>query len=180
MGLARSTFYDVAPTPLGGDELVVRIGAICDVASANYVGVFGIAEPGVDGEGIFSRNSAIRIGDITDGTSQTLMVGERSFRWAPATWVGAVTNASMVPAPGSPAPPGFWNSSGTVLGHTFEGAGGPSSPGTEVNGFTSRHPQGANFTFADGHVQFLQASMNHQVYEALSTRAGGEAVGGDF
>ena len=30
MGLARSTFYDVAPTPLGGDELVVRIGAICD------------------------------------------------------------------------------------------------------------------------------------------------------
>jgi putative transposase len=30
MGLARSTFYDVAPAPLGVDELVVRIGAICD------------------------------------------------------------------------------------------------------------------------------------------------------
>jgi prepilin-type processing-associated H-X9-DG protein len=86
----------------------------------------------------------------------------------------------MVPAPGSPAPAGFWNSSGTILGHTFEGTGGPGSPGTEVNGFTSRHPGGANFVFADGHVQFLQASMDHQVYEALSTRAGGEAVGGDF
>src|SRR5438309_2360128 len=87
-------------------ELLV-VTAICDVASANYVGVFGIAEPGVDGEGVFSRNNAIRIGDITDGTSQTLLVGERSFHWAPATWVGAVTSASMVPAPGSPAPPGF-------------------------------------------------------------------------
>jgi putative transposase len=30
MGLARSTFYDVAPAPLGADELVARIGGICD------------------------------------------------------------------------------------------------------------------------------------------------------
>jgi putative transposase len=30
MGLARSTFYDPSPVPLGGDELVSRIGAICD------------------------------------------------------------------------------------------------------------------------------------------------------
>ena len=30
MGLARSSFYDTAPVPLDGDELVSRIGAICD------------------------------------------------------------------------------------------------------------------------------------------------------
>jgi putative transposase len=30
MGLARSTFYDTVPVPLDGDELVSRIGAICD------------------------------------------------------------------------------------------------------------------------------------------------------
>lgn len=30
MGLARSTFYDLAPSPLGADELIARIGAICD------------------------------------------------------------------------------------------------------------------------------------------------------
>jgi putative transposase len=30
MGLARSTFYDVAPVPLEPAELVARIGAICD------------------------------------------------------------------------------------------------------------------------------------------------------
>ena len=30
MGLARSTFYDVSPVPLQPDELLARIGAICD------------------------------------------------------------------------------------------------------------------------------------------------------
>ena len=163
--------YDAAGNP---------VGAICDVASASYVGVFGVTEPGVDGEGIFFRNSAVKIADITDGTSQTLMVGERSFRWCQATWTGVIPGASMVPPPGSPASAGEWNSAGFVLGHTFEGTGGPGSPGTEVNGFSSRHTQGSNFLFADGHVQFLHESVDHQVYKALSTRAGGEAIGGDY
>jgi prepilin-type N-terminal cleavage/methylation domain-containing protein/prepilin-type processing-associated H-X9-DG protein len=174
---------DSAPpnwTAVRRDSTGNPLGAICSVASANYVGVFGISEPGVDGEGIFFRNSKISIKDITDGTSTTLMVGERSFRLAEATWVGAVSGAEITPGPGSPAPPGVWNSSGTILGHTFEGAGGPGAPGTEVNGFSSAHPGGAHFLFADGHVGFLLESLDHRVYMALSTRAGGEAVGEDF
>ena len=51
---------------------------ICDVAGSNYVGVFGIGEPGVDGNGIFYRGSFTRIVDITDGLTNTLCVGERS------------------------------------------------------------------------------------------------------
>jgi prepilin-type processing-associated H-X9-DG protein len=86
----------------------------------------------------------------------------------------------MVPPAGSPALGGEWNAAGFVLAHTFEGNGGPGAPGTEANGFASEHSHGANFLFADGHVQFLQGSMDHQVYKALSTRAGGEVVGGDF
>jgi prepilin-type processing-associated H-X9-DG protein len=158
---------------------LLRMGQISDIGY-NVLASFGITEPGVDGEGIFFRNSKIRVADITDGTSLTLMVGERSFRWCQATWVGAVTEASMVPSPGSPGQPGVWNSSGFVLGHTFEGIGGPGSPATEINGLSSQHTQGSNFVFADGHVQFLSVTMNHQVYMALSTRAGGEAVEGDF
>jgi prepilin-type N-terminal cleavage/methylation domain-containing protein/prepilin-type processing-associated H-X9-DG protein len=163
--------YDPAGNPLG---------PICDVASASYVGVFGVTEPGVDGEGVFFRNSKVRIADITDGTSQTLMVGERSFRWCQATWTGMIPGAAMVPPPHSPAAAGEWTSAGFILGHTFEGSGGPGSPGTEVNGFSSQHTQGSNFLFADGHVQFLRVSMDHRVYKALSTRAGGEAIGGDY
>ena len=33
---------------------------ICDVAGSNYVGVFGIGEPGVDGNGVFYRGSFTR------------------------------------------------------------------------------------------------------------------------
>jgi prepilin-type processing-associated H-X9-DG protein len=167
-------------TTMKYDPIGNPIAPICEVASANYIGVFGVSEPGVDGEGVFFRGSSIKIADITDGTSQTMIVGERSFRWCQATWAGSVTDASMIPPPGSPAMAGEWNGSGFVLGHTFEGSGGPGSPGTEANGFSSEHSGGANFLFADGHVQFLQTTMNHEVYMALSTRAGGEPIGRDF
>jgi prepilin-type N-terminal cleavage/methylation domain-containing protein/prepilin-type processing-associated H-X9-DG protein len=154
--------------------------AICDLAAGNYLGVFGISEPGVDGEGVFYRNSRVGFKDITDGASQSLMVGERSWKWGAVTWVGSVTGAALIPVPGSSAPPGVWNSSGMVLGHTFEGAGGPGSLGTEVNGFAGAHPAGTNFLFADGHVQLLSASLDHSIYKALSTIAGGEVIGGSY
>src|SRR5262249_347592 len=54
--------YDLSGNP---------VAAVCDVASASYVGVFGTTEPGVDGDGVFYRNSTTRIADILDGTSGT-------------------------------------------------------------------------------------------------------------
>ncbi len=166
-------------TALKRDLLGNPLGPICDVASANYVGVFGHSEPGVDGEGVFSRNSRIAMRDVTDGTSQTLMVGERAHDLGPATWVGAVTNASLFPPPNSVAPPVPYNSSGFVLGHTGEQYGGAAVP-TEVNHFSAHHGRGGNFVFVDGHVQFLGSSVSYAVYVALSTRAGGEPVDGGF
>ena len=61
---------------------------ICDVAGSNYVGVFGIGEPGVNGDGVFYRNSFTGYSDITDGLSQTLCVGERSTNLEPGTRPG--------------------------------------------------------------------------------------------
>ena len=155
------------------------VATVCDVASANYVGVFGTTEPGVDGDGVFYRNSKTRIGDITDGTSSTILVGERSFRLGQTTWVGSVTGATLFPQPPSTAPPILNNGSGMVLGHTGDG-NGPGAPNSYVNQFSSQHTGGANFLFADGHVAFLQTSMNYTAYKALTTRSGGEAVGGDY
>ena len=152
---------------------------ICDVSPSNYVGMYGTSEPGVDGDGIFSRNGKVAIRDITDGTSQTIIVGERSHRLCEATWAGAVTNASLFPPPGSPAPSVVDNASGMVLGHSGD-RNGPGAPTSYVNQFSSRHPGGVNFLFVDGHVQFLKTTMNYPAYNALSTRAGGEVVGGDF
>ena len=167
-------------TAIKGDGAGNHIAPICEVASANYPGVFGVSEPGVDGEGIFFRNSQIAFRDITDGTSSTLLVGERSRQLGSTTWVGVVTGATLLPPPGSPAPPIPHDASGMVLGHTFEGDGGPGSPGSEDNNFSSRHSGGANFLFADGHVGFLRTAMDHEIYKALSTRAGGEPAGGEF
>jgi prepilin-type processing-associated H-X9-DG protein len=148
---------------------------ICQVAASNYIGVFGVREPGIDGEGIFFRNSFVGMRDISDGTSSTLQVGERSQRWCEAAWVGAVTGAQLFPPAGSPAVPFVENASGMTLGHTFEGP--PNSPGLECNDFSSQHAGGAHFVFADGHVQFISTSMDKLVFRALSTRAGGEPIG---
>jgi len=151
---------------------------ICDVAAANYVGVFGVSEPGVDGEGIFFRNSKIAVKDIKDGTSQTMIVGERSFLWGQATWVGAVTKAKLFPPPNSPAQLIIDNASAMVLGHTSEGP--PNAPGIEANNFSSAHGQGANMLFADGHGRFISTNIDRMVFRYLSTRAGGEIISGDY
>ena len=88
----------------------------CTVAPASYIGSYGTEEPGVDGNGIFYRGSATRLGDITDGTSSTLLVGERSFKYSEVVWTGAVTGSNLGATPGSPLPNLPENASNFVLG----------------------------------------------------------------
>ena len=76
---------------------------ICQLATANYAGMFGRFEPGVDGDGLFYRNSDLRIADVTDGTSSTLMVGERVYLFGETTWVGSgVSSGTNCAAPPMP------------------------------------------------------------------------------
>ncbi|MHB1556242.1 MAG: DUF1559 domain-containing protein [Isosphaeraceae bacterium] len=158
------------------------IQTICQVASSNYVGMYGLGEPGPYGEGVFFRDSRISPRDITDGTSQTILAGERSHRLGEATWVGAVTNAILYPTDGDNI--GRYvpeTSPGMILGHAGEGHG-PGDPRSDVNQFYSLHlGRGVDFLFADGHVTFLKSTMNYRTYLALATRAGGEVVSsGDY
>lgn len=153
---------------------------ICDVAAANYVGMYGNTEPGIDGNGLFFRNSHVRFREITDGTSHTIAVGERSHALGEATWVGSVTGAML--APGVADGIGtfeFEHGSTMVLGHTGENVG-PGDPQGEADMFHSLHSGGVNFVFADGHVSFLLTEVAPAVFDALATRAGGEAISGEF
>ncbi len=175
-------YFDPSVRPASGaaaNPPVTLIQSICDVSSSNYVGMFGTSDPGVDGTGVFFRNSQIRISDITDGTSQTLLVGERGHDLGPATWVGDVTSSDLYPPPGSPSPPIVDNAASMVLGHAGDN-NTPGAPNSHLNQFSSRHGAGANFLFADGHVNFLPTSIDYQTYRALATRAGGEPIQGDY
>lgn len=154
---------------------------ICRVAPSNYVGVSGTSEPGPDGEGVFFRNSQIRLRDITDGLSQTIAVGERSHVLGVATWAGSVTGALLFDDDGDHiGTQDLETGPGMILGHAGEGVG-PGSNRSEPNQFYSLHSgRGANFLFADGHVAYLKSSMNYKTYLALATRSGSEVISGDY
>ncbi|MBA4186389.1 MAG: hypothetical protein C0467_00065 [Planctomycetaceae bacterium] len=113
--------------------------------------------------GLFFRNSylvKIRITDITDGTSNTLAVGEdvvdQNYHTAAYYCNGdyASTHAPLNYFP-NPAAPADWQ---------------------KVMSFRSRHTGGANFALADGSVRFIPQATDRLQYQQLSTRAGGEVA----
>jgi prepilin-type N-terminal cleavage/methylation domain-containing protein/prepilin-type processing-associated H-X9-DG protein len=179
-------FLCPADSPAGPTFTVVDAsgGPLCDVAFANYVGVGGTNEvtgyPDTSGgtqyQGVLLRNSRARVTDILDGSSNTLLVGERASKRSPmTTWVGAVTGC-VVP----PQSPGYDNEGPPVLVLTNTGsvadARVPNNPLDHVEDSNSRHAQGVNFLFADGSVRSVNNSVDPAVWVAIGTRAGGEPV----
>jgi prepilin-type N-terminal cleavage/methylation domain-containing protein/prepilin-type processing-associated H-X9-DG protein len=155
-------------------------GNLCQLASSTYPGVSGISEPGPAGEGVFFRNNAIALRDVTDGTANTVFVGERSHVLNDATWTGVVPSAVLFPSGATGVGRMVTElAPGLVLSHAGERVG-PGDPTSEVNQFYSLHAgRGANFLFGDGHVVFLKATTNYRAFYALVTRAGGEVLSGD-
>jgi len=151
-------------------------------------------------DGAFGKQVSYRISNMTDGTSNTLFVGETSrFKndpdaimneWNRTLWFGSshagVTriqgialavpriNAPLaIPDIGAPPDPFLWFASTT-----------PTAPyAAWLNngqfGFRSNHSGGANFLMGDGSVRFLKDSINLAVFRGLSTRAGGEVISAD-
>jgi prepilin-type N-terminal cleavage/methylation domain-containing protein/prepilin-type processing-associated H-X9-DG protein len=132
-----------------------------------------------DSNGVMVPNYMTRINQITDGTSNTIVLTEDAGR--PALWQASTMVPSVVVQGGPWA--GFITGI-TVMGSTPDGASRPGPCAmncTNDHEVYSFHPGGANAVFADGHVQFLSASVNVRVLAALVTRAGGESVNaGDY
>jgi prepilin-type N-terminal cleavage/methylation domain-containing protein/prepilin-type processing-associated H-X9-DG protein len=171
----------VCPSDIGPDNFPVQDGngqPLGTVGRSNFVGMFGTGEIVDDpdtGEGIFFRNSRIRIANITDGTSHTFAVGERATNLALATWTGAVTNGIVQNLSGVP---GSENQDWPVFNLAHTGtiieAQMPNNTSGHVDDFTSRHLGGVNFLMADGSVQFINNEIDVVLWVALGTRAGGE------
>lgn len=143
----------------------------------SYMGVGGSTYGADDGVIV---SSPVPLTDITDGTSNTLMVGERP---PPDTlqagwWYSAVVDSLWVDA-GSRGPDG---SMPVIIQTGNYPCRGPFrfGPGRTANScdryhFWSLHPGGAQFLFADCSVHYLKYSAA-SVLPQLATRAGGEPV----
>lgn len=143
---------------------------------------------GYDGsDGIFYQNSQTRVADILDGLSNTVMVGE-SLPDQDVWYNDLNGNAQKIDHwyIGSGELRTYPESTGWGSSECSECVGSTACPINSIKdpnaqndamelSFGSRHPQGVNMGFADGHCRFVRESVDAQVWSALGTRANREA-----
>jgi prepilin-type processing-associated H-X9-DG protein len=150
-----------------------------------------------------SNSKSRRITDITDGTSNTILLVEDAGR--PQLWQGRTLLVGSGDSVTSPPTAGYGNVvSGTVsLGTNGVGIhkgawadinnitlSGATQDGvfwygpcvincTNANNVYSFHTGGANVAMSDGSVHFLNASITWPTFASMITYSGGEVISGD-
>jgi prepilin-type N-terminal cleavage/methylation domain-containing protein/prepilin-type processing-associated H-X9-DG protein len=167
-------------------------------AKSNYVvacGACNVSQSGManfqSAWGIFSRNSRTSFGEISDGSSNVIAIGERASRTEVqsgstatnprdnygAIWPGSVNKANTFIAPN--------NKERSVIQYVIGRlATGTNSRAWGVNGFrtpsalvSSFHPGGGNVTFADGSTHFLSDNLAFTVLKQLAGMQDGIVTG---
>lgn len=134
-------------------------------------GMFGLSWPN---NGYHNRPLGFR--DILDGSSNTLAVGETTYKALDYTW------SASVPQIGGTVRYGLarWvvgYPRGVSMGTTRFPLNKPSR--LTLGGYSSQHPGGLNFLRMDGGTQFVAEEIDPTVLQALGTRAGREVISND-
>ncbi len=164
-------------------------------APSSYAACIGsdltsVSDP--SGDGIFYRNSGTKIGDVRDGTSTTILVGEKAWANAQGIWAGAINRGVLTRGKYNICQPlvaGLvYPAPALVLSHAHMNNALIDSDGSAgMDDFSSMHIGGSNFAFADGSVRFIHdvsydtaTDSLTVVFQALGTRAGHEVIPGDW
>jgi prepilin-type N-terminal cleavage/methylation domain-containing protein/prepilin-type processing-associated H-X9-DG protein len=193
--------YLFCPSTPGGNHRVDQVSATITAAISDYAPPVAVAPSLINAGyvpnpgnrfGAITNDRKVRLADILDGTTQTILVIEDGGR--PEFWIRgrrgpdtnipgggnvAVTNGQV---PGS----GWADPQNSIPLHGFN-EDGLTAPGpcpfncTNNNEAFSFHPGGVVAVFADGSVRFLRERMAITIYAALITRSGGEPItAGEF
>ena len=126
-----------------------------------------------DGKGIMFFNSRTKIGEITDGTSQTMIAAEvRGYRPRSVTEIGTFsadggrgmrwevgTSPMLQPING------------------VDGEAGSNCPGCRWENMSSFHPGGVGVVFSDGSTRFLTENIDATTFLRLGSMQEGQPVG---
>jgi hypothetical protein len=117
-------------------------------------------------------NGRVRISDVRDGTSNTIMFGHTSgiamgFDNVWCTSTGSVNGTGL---------PINYNIQASLIQGSFYCPGCSTGQPWRGRGFQSHHPGGSIFTMADGSTRFLTQTTEMKVYNALGSRAGGDVA----
>jgi prepilin-type N-terminal cleavage/methylation domain-containing protein/prepilin-type processing-associated H-X9-DG protein len=182
-------------------ELVVYYSAAGAPQYAYAAGFYGMSSYGANAgirsfglakatrDGVIFQDSYVALADVTDGTSNTILFGERSHtdpvfdrvtytdvpgyyplaHWGKWAAVFATSGGSLADRfLSAPVPINYRVPANAVVGDgSFD---------NRLCAYGSSHAGGANFAFADGSVRFLSDGTALETLQALSTRAGGEIV----
>lgn len=182
-----------------------------DAKHTNYFGVMGggqasWASTGSPGRALWDNgtlylNSSTRMRDLTDGSSNTVVVGETKYQigprartnslerffWASSIRVSGDSTTSAILAAVTDVPINAYKGDGNSADTVWTSGNEPNKRGT-VNGtaatwnlqgraFSSAHTGGCHFALGDGSVRFVSESVNLVTLQNLAIRNDGKILG---
>ena len=171
--------YNTTPPPEGFASVRCDVTSVADVDAA-----FAFAEErygpvevlvsnaGLTNDGLLYLNSSTKFRDIKDGSTNTLLIGEkRNVRGDKLNWLSGtrttLRNAGLQPNALFKDPSRNDNDPQEFADLKY------------VGGYSSSHVGGAQFVLGDGSVRFVSDNINSEVFQHLGSRADGALIG-DF